>query len=117
MSTHNYNVGNIKNTLGLRDCFQFSVYVYSVISKMITRCVLMSFFVRGLQLTDDHRSGLNANHCSRPHEFTTDVSRSCSVELKAEVVPMHEVQGRLVLLLKSELGWPVRWFMWAAFCK
>ena len=58
-----------------------------------------------------------AKHCSRPHEFTTDVSRSCFVELKSEIVPMHEVQGRLVLLLKSELGWPVRWFMWAAFCK
>ena len=77
----------------------------------------MCFFDRGLQLTDDHRLGLNAKHGSRPHEFTTDVSRSCFVELKGEIVPMHEVQGRLVLLLKSELGWPVRWFMWDAFCK
>ena len=75
------------------------------------------FFDQGLQLTDDHRSGLNAKHGSRPHEFTTDVSRSCSVELKAEIAAMDEAQGRLVSLLKSELGWPVRWFMWTAFCK
>ena len=77
----------------------------------------MCLFDRGLQATDDHRSGLNAKHGLRPHEFTTDVSRLCSVEFKAEIMPNYEVQERLVSLLKSELGWPVRWFMWAAFCK
>lgn len=78
---------------------------------MLTRCVLASFFIRGLQLTDDHRSGQELPSIVRGH------MNLCFVELKAEIVPMHEVQGRLVLLLKSELGWPVRWFMWAAFCK
>ena len=53
----------------------------------------MCFFYRDLQLTDDHRSVLNAKHGSRPYEFTTDISRLCSVELKAEIVLMHEVQG------------------------
>ena len=71
-------------------------------------CVGVFFFRSGLQLTDDYRSGLDAKHGSRPHEFTTDVSRSCSVEFKAEIVLMHEVQERVVSLLKSELSWPCR---------